>query len=438
AVKRGITATEVLAASTLATFERSKLYRPEKCRQIENYAIPKAVQAALVKPVAKANLVTAEPLLSLAAGRLVLPKSPPPKRAWTIDKLLPSGKCGVLAGLGGVSKTMVASVWGVHVAIGKTWADLDVAEGAAMLLLGEEDQAEVYARVGAICRELSDKERTTVEDRLLVFPWAGKDLRLTRLCEGNPIETTLVSEIIRAAQAHAARCGKLIRLIVIDHARLAIGGDPNDAQHVSEVMRASTKIADVTGAAVLLIAHSPKTAIAKLKNGDDADAADVAGSIAWVDNSRSAMVLTTMREDEAKKFGIDKDLRHQYARLKLVKANYAPTDWGCWLHRHTVPGWGVAVPVVATLAPPPKTSSNRDLEVRVLTLVSELPGQLSLRKLRNNYAGKTKHLKASEGEVELALQKLLKENRLQQRAPNEEEKREYGLARTPLVLEAAE
>lgn len=75
AVKRGITEAGNLAATVLAVFKQSALYRPEKHRQVEQYAIPKAVHAALehIKPVAgnapATDFATAEPG-DITAGRL--------------------------------------------------------------------------------------------------------------------------------------------------------------------------------------------------------------------------------------------------------------------------------------------------------------------------------------------------------------------------------
>lgn len=75
AVKRGVVAPETLTATVMATFERGGLYRPEKRRQVEQYAVPKAVASALesVKPVmedaAATDFATAEPG-DIIAGRL--------------------------------------------------------------------------------------------------------------------------------------------------------------------------------------------------------------------------------------------------------------------------------------------------------------------------------------------------------------------------------
>lgn len=370
---------------------------------------------------------TTELSLPIEAGRLTLSSAPPPKRKWVVDKLLPLGTYAILAGLGGVSKTMLAISWAVHVALGKQWAELPVAGGAAMLILGEETKDEVTARFGAICRNMTAESRTSVMDRVLAFPWAGNDMRITELRNGNPAETLFSSSIINAALEHSERCGVAVKLIVIDHARLTTGGDTNDAEDVTEATRVMTKIANATGAAVVLIAHSPKTAITKAKNGERADAADVAGSIALVDNARAAMVLTTMREDEAKKYGIEGENRDQYAKLQLVKANYSRTGWDCWLKREAVPDYEVAVLLPVTLAPPSRIKDDAKLEYRILELVGEMPGQLSCRKLRDRYAGKKKALAASESDVEVAVDKLLNDGRLVSRSPTDDEKVRYGL-----------
>lgn len=369
-----------------------------------------------------------EPLLPLEAGLLVLSKLPPPKRLWAVDKLIALGKYAVLAGLGGISKTILTIVWGVHVALGKSWAGLAVSEGAVLMLLGEEDRADIAARFGAICRNMTDDDRRKVQKRVLAFPWNGKDMRVTMQMEGNPMETHLPTDIIMAAHAHAERCGAPVRLIVLDHARLAIGGNPNDAEHVTEVTRVMTKIADATGAAVVLIAHSPKTAITKGKSGEAADAADVAGSIAWVDNARAALVLTTMREDEGRKYAIDAEDRHRYAKLQLVKANYAPTGWECWLQRVVVPEYEVAIPTHVLLVPPLQIKQDAKLEARILELVADMPGQLSPTKVRDRYSGLKKKLLASEGDVETATDKLLSDGRLIARAPTAAERTKFGLS----------
>lgn len=75
AAKRGISTPELLEANVAAVFGCSGLYRPEKRRQIENYAIPKAVESALKSLMTVAgnspatDFATAEPG-DITAGRL--------------------------------------------------------------------------------------------------------------------------------------------------------------------------------------------------------------------------------------------------------------------------------------------------------------------------------------------------------------------------------
>jgi RecA-family ATPase len=169
------------------------------------------------------------------------------------------------------------------------------------------------------------------------FAAAGEDLRLTHTSpRGDPEETDLGDEIVQHAQSLSEACGLAVTMIVIDHARLAMAGDPNNAEHVTQLTRVLTSIAQRTGAAVFLLAHSPKNVTSK--QGSEIGAADIAGSSAFVDNARSAFMLYSMREDEAKTFDREGQLRPlRYSTL--AQAHTAPQLGGCRAGAsHVVPG----------------------------------------------------------------------------------------------------
>ena len=60
-----------------------------------------------------------------------------------------------------------------------------------------------------------------------------------------------------------------------------------------------------------MLAHSPKSTIGK---EGEPDASEVFGSGAYVDHSRAAFVLDTMREKEAKHFGLNDSQRKDHSR----------------------------------------------------------------------------------------------------------------------------
>lgn len=383
--------------------------------------------------------VVAARRLQIDSGRLTLGRLPPPRRDWTVDHLLPAGKYCVLAGLGGVSKTWLAISWACSVALGRPWAGLDVLPGTAVLILGEEDVGEVQARFGAYCEGLGEDDRGVISQRVLAFPWAGNDMKLTTMVGRSPKETSFADDIASVAMEHSLLCGVPPRLIVIDHARLALGGDPNDAQAVTELTRVATKIAVQTGAAVLLLAHSPKSVVAAGKqNGKskeqvvDADISNVAGSVAFVDNARSAMVLTTMSKPEAEKYGIPEASRTDYARLQLIKSNYSKQGRELWMKRQPVPGWGTAMPVPVDMAVLPKQSPDLALAERILRFIADRPGALSKTKVREY----KKSLKAPEADVEAMVATLLATGKLVLRAPTDVERDTHGLShQTKQVLD---
>ncbi len=366
--------------------------------------------------------------LSLSDGDVTLPLQPPPSRDHVWEKLFFAGKYAVLAGPGGVSKTMLALGLATQIALGEPWAGLKTGAGGAMLFLGEEDADEVRRRLGAIARNRTPVERQKLEQHVRAFPMAGKDLRLTQLDQHNATATGFEDEIIALAGEFALIVGK-VSLIVIDHARLAMGGDPNAADHVTGFTRLLTHIADETGAAVLLLAHSPKSTLSKEDDTNAVSAADIAGSSAFVDNARCAMMLTTMDAQQAKKFDIALSARQSYVRLKIVKNNYGPTGSEIWFQRRHDPDYEVAVLEPMTMQPASKVTpqSKQALDDKIVDVVKGVPGTLTKTKLRNWYSGKAGSLEASEAEVEQAIEGLVKEGRLELREPTQEEREQHNI-----------
>ncbi len=129
-----------------------------------------------------------------------------------------------------------------------------------MLFLGEEDHPEISRRLSAA--SMHYRFDPAVVSRLVkAFPAAGVDLRLTREMNGSLDASALVQNVISLAEQHAQACGDPVRLIVFDHARLVMDGDPDDSANVTQLTRVLTQIAQATGAAVFLLAHSPKTVL---------------------------------------------------------------------------------------------------------------------------------------------------------------------------------
>jgi RecA-family ATPase len=291
--------------------------------------------------------------------------------------------------------------------------------------LAEETAAERDRRFGALCTKLSDEQRAKVERMVHCRAEAGNDVRLTALLDGNVEPTPWVDRIIELAHAHAAEAGEKVGLIVIDHARLVMSGDPISSEHVTGMLRGLTHIAVSTGSAVLLLAHSPKSTIAK---DGEADASEVFGSGAFVDHSRAAFVLHTMRPQDAKRYGFNDNERKIHLSLSVVKANYGNSNAQWWLRKEVHNEWQVVELKPAYPLPKGEAEMRTSLARKILELIKQNPGQLSSRALRDRYAGTGGHLAASERDVRATLSREISEGRIRARPPTEEERKRFRLS----------
>lgn len=369
------------------------------------------------------------PRLGSAAGLISFSDTPPPPRKYVLEDLILAAKVCVLAGIGGVSKTMLAMIWAVHIALGLPWNGMKTLMGSVLLILGEEDIEEIGRRFNAIAKALKlTKEQTDLlHKRIRAFPMNGLDSRLTKNQGGSLEGTDFTFEIIAACKNLEDESGVPVRLTVLDHAGLIHGGEFNSREDVVQTMRQVNYIAEESSSAILVLAHSPKASMSK----DKADASDVAGSTAWVDLARSVEVLRPMDETEGKALGVDPELRKEYVSLSIVKNNYGPTGDKFWLHRKMVENYSVSVLNPVELVKPIATAKGGEqLQARILSKISTVPGQYSKSGFRDNFSGKTDSLKASKSEVGLALDEMLKSGALLLREPTPAERKQFGLHHT--------
>jgi hypothetical protein len=365
--------------------------------------------------------------LSLNSGKVSLSSVPPAVRKTLWGDMIHEGKYSVLAGPGGVSKTMLTIGLAVQVAIGQKWADQQVAKGASLLVLGEEDSDEVNRRVNAVVKNFSAADQTQVQHVIRAIPASGLDIRLVQLQNGNPVPTGLDDHIVEMVNQLQEESKVPVRLVALDHARLVGAGDTNDASHVTELTRVLTSIACRTQAAVVLLAHSPKGTLGK--TDEELSAADVAGSSAYVDNARSVLLMTTLSDREGKSFGLLPAARTNYARLQVVKNNYGRTGTKLYFERVSDPDFQVSqlVPVQLTSVNK-KGCGQTSLEKSIIEIVSTLPVPIGKTRFRDTYSGKSRQLKASESEVRHALERMLMDGRLLERIPNQDERKLWRLS----------
>ena len=354
----------------------------------------------------------------------------PPPRDFVVENFLLAGKPGVLAGLGGTSKTQFALEIGVGVALGMPVLGMAVDQpGAAMLVLGEEDEGEVDRRVGAIAAalQLNEDQCSVVSKRMIVWPAAGEDVRLTVESYEGVKATGAADTLIERAKSLEAECGLPLRLIVLDHYMLCAGGDANANEDATQFTREVANIARATGAAVLTIAHSPKAAA---KN-EIQDQSAVRGASAIVDNSRMVALLVPMTEKDALCYGVSKDRRNEYARLEIVKNNYGKTQAICWVQRIYAPDHQTVTLRRVALAEIPKplrgkNSTVGDPHQKIIDIVGQAPGKYSVRGFTDKHGGRDGDFGIGKNTFEAEVRELIAAGRLIVRAPTAEECTQYG------------
>ena len=364
-------------------------------------------------------------VISLNDGLIQLAAAPKSPRATLWGDMLFPGKYSILAGPGGTSKTMLAVGLGVQVCLGRSWGDEPVTRGASLLVLGEEDGDEVHRRVNAALTPFHTNEQDEVLRLMRVVPAAGKNIRLVQLVQNNPVQSAFADDLINLSHELSDKANTPVRLIVIDHARLVGAGDSNDASHVTELTRVLTHIAQETGAAVLLIGHSPKSIHGK--NDGELSQSDVVGSGAYVDNARSAFLMTTLSDAECKKFGIQPNVKSQYARLQVVKNNYGRTGTLQYFERRHDPLWQVAPLVPVKLIPVAK-GGGPGIEERITKDLASLGRLMSKSSYCERRSGVNGSVGLGEKQMRMHVDLMLLRGQLQERPPTDAERLQHKLS----------
>jgi hypothetical protein len=103
--------------------------------------------------------------------------------------------------------------------------------------------------------QLDGAQIQALQTNILGYPLVGCDVRLTAKGKMGLTETTFAKEIIHRASAVGN-----VRLIVLDHMGLIHGGDFDAREDAALIMRVVNHVAQETGASVMVLAHTPKSA----------------------------------------------------------------------------------------------------------------------------------------------------------------------------------
>ncbi len=301
-------------------------------------------------------------------------EEPPAPLLWATGEggaILSAGELAILSGSGGGGKSTIAldlALAGMVAELRKVRAfeapsGLTVARGATLIASYEDSAARIRQRVRALTDVAAEGGHVATDRGVqgvgsIPLAAASEDLGETLQLAGAgvrvqpldaplwapeagqpttaPVATSALRELLRRAEREQ------VRLLVIDPASAAFGGNPNDGAAVRGFLAALSGWARAREAGVLIVAHDTKAARRDARQGVEAGADAIAGSAQWHDGARAVLWLAPPRELAADK-GADLEQHRERERerrrslrvLQLEKANYARTGWSVELGERT-------------------------------------------------------------------------------------------------------
>ena len=230
----------------------------------------------------------------------VCANSPAPPREWVIEGWIPANKATLLAGDGGVGKSLLAQIKATCIAIGRPFMGMATRQANAAYASWEDDADELWRRQEAIC-ETMGIPMAALAGRLHLVSYTEEENPFLVTADENGVRVTpLGRKIERLVERHN------IGLMILDNASQIAGIDHNAVDEVAPFAHWLGTLAKRNDGAVVLLHHTNKAG------------QDYLGSVAYNNQFRSRMLLA--RPDESH----DLDVRV----LTNPKANYAQAGNG--------------------------------------------------------------------------------------------------------------
>lgn len=230
---------------------------------------------------------------------------------WRYEGWLPEGTVTLLSANGGVGKSNLSLQLGVAMAHGMSLFDIETKPSKVLILSGEDEARTVHFRVANICADLG-LSMAELRDRLVVYDLTQADCVLWK--DGGTTERMQwLADVTVATKAN---------VLIIDNASDVFAANENDRTEVRGFMRALNLIANVTRAAVLLLAHVDK---ASVRGGAGLDSnTTFSGSTAWNNSARSRWAMVrdadnvVLRHEKCNLGPLQEELRIEFDSVAKV------------------------------------------------------------------------------------------------------------------------
>lgn len=230
----------------------------------------------------------------------------PPERPWLISHWLSSGAT-LLAGSGGVGKSLLAQTIATALALGHPFIDAIAEPRRVLMWACEDDHDELWRRQLAIC-SLFGVKLADLAGLLVIEPRLGMDNSLFVPVYGAPMWTPIKDELIAQVGDYKTE------VLILDNIGQTYGCSENDRHAVTVYVNGCGVMAPAT----LLLGHPAKAA-----------GSEFSGSTAWENAVRMRWYLgTTLPDQEPGKDADSAEEPDQSVRyLAKRKTNYTTRDF---------------------------------------------------------------------------------------------------------------
>lgn len=230
----------------------------------------------------------------------------PPVRTWRISHWLTAGPT-LLAGPGGIGKTLIAQTIATALALGQRFLD-DVHEKSTVLFWAcEDDHDELWRRQVAICKYFG-VSMTDLTGRLVIEPRLGRENTLFTMVYGTPAFTSLRKELGEQVGDYKAS------VLFLDNIGQTFGAKENDRHHVTAFLNGLIGLTDAPEFTPVIMGHPAK-----------AIGSEFSGSTAWENAVRMRWFMGTSLPDQQEPEEGEQDPNVRY--LAKRKTNYSTKDY---------------------------------------------------------------------------------------------------------------
>ena len=250
----------------------------------------------------------------------------PPDREWLVENMLETGKAGLMAGVGGIGKSMETLRLAMMIAQGEgNWMGNDIVRsGNVVYISAEDDIVELHRRVDAI--DPTKKRLDALHDVYFVsVPDMGKPITFMKDGDDGLTLTADAEELVRELETIED-----LAMVIIDPIQAFVTAEISKSNEAGQLWATwAATIAARFGCGVMSIHHMSKEALRGDQSALSARAA-IRGASSLVDGHRFALALYNASETEVADtctlYGLHPPDPNRVVKFAVVKANAGEID----------------------------------------------------------------------------------------------------------------